>query len=147
MEPNALFQVINLAAMIAWLLLIIIPTAKITRTLVHSGVIFLFLAGLYAALIVSFFDASRMQDFSTLEGVMSLFTDPMGVVAGWAHYLAFDLFIGMWITADGAKNGINRWLLLPCQILTFMFGPMGFLCYYGVRFFTMKGLPPRLLDD
>lgn len=147
MNPEALFQLVNVAAMMAWLLLIIIPQAKVTRTLVHSGVLFLFLAGVYAALIFSFFSFSAMQDFSTLEGVMRLFNDPMGVVAGWAHYLAFDLFVGMWITANAAKNGVNRWMLLPCQILTFMFGPLGYLAYYGVRFFTLKGVPPRLLED
>lgn len=147
MEANTLFQVINGAAMIGWLLMIIIPTAKVTRTLVHSGVVFLFLAGIYAALIFSYFSFSAMQDFSTLEGVMDLFKDPMGVVAGWAHYLAFDLFVGMWITADAAKNGINRWSLLPCQVLAFMFGPLGFLSYYGVRFFVTKSVSPRLVDN
>ncbi len=147
MNPEALFQLVNVAAMLAWLLLIIIPQAKVTRTLVHSGVLFLFLAGFYAALVLSFFKFSIMEDFSTLAGVMKLFADPMGVVAGWAHYLAFDLFVGMWITANAAKNGVNRCVLLPCQILTFMFGPLGYLAYYGVRFFTLKSIPPRLLED
>jgi hypothetical protein len=147
MEADGLFQLVNATAMIAWLLLIIIPNTKITRILVKSGIVLLFLGGVYAILILSFFNMENMQDFSTLDGVMSLFRDPMGVVAGWTHYLAFDLFVGMWITADGANSGVNRWWLLPCQLLTFMFGPMGFLCYYAVRFFVTKSVSSNLMGD
>jgi hypothetical protein len=145
MDADSLFQLVNTVAMIAWVLLIAIPKLKLTRILVGSGIILLLLSGIYAVLILMFFNVDIMQDFSSLAGVMSLFTDPMGVVAGWTHYLAFDLFVGMWITADGAKNGINRWLLLPCQLLTFMFGPIGFLCYYAVRFFVTKSISNNII--
>jgi hypothetical protein len=145
MDADSLFQLVNTVAMIAWVLLIAIPKLKLTRILVGSGIILLLLSGIYAVLILMFFNVDIMQDFSSLAGVMSLFTDPMGVVAGWTHYLAFDLFVGMWITADGGKNGINRWLLLPCQLLTFMFGPIGFLCYYAVRFFVTKSISNNII--
>ena len=147
MEADGLFQLVNMITIIAWLLLIIIPNMKVTRILVGSGIVFLLLSGIYAILILSFFSLDSMQDFSTLDGVMGLFTDPMGVVAGWTHYLAFDLFVGMWITADGMKNGVNRWLLLPCQLLTFMFGPIGFLTYYAIRFYVTKSLSGNLMGS
>lgn len=147
MNPDVLFQLVNAVALIAWLLLIIFTNLKITRMLVGSGVVLLFLAGLYAVLVLTFFDPDIMQDFSSLQGVMHLFTDPMGVVAGWTHYLAFDLFVGMWITNDAQKVGVNRWALLPCQFLTFMFGPIGFLLYYLVRFFTTKSVPGNLMGN
>ena len=147
MEPNTLFQLVNALAMLAWILLIALPNAKITRVIIRSGIFLLLLAGIYAILIVSYFDPKVMQDFSTLQGVMSLFTDPMGVVAGWTHYLAFDLFVGMWITADAFKTGVSRWLLLPCQFFTFMFGPIGLLLYYLIRFFVAKSLKADLMAD
>jgi hypothetical protein len=147
MNPDVLFQIINSAALIGWLLLLIIPNTKVTLVLVKSGLLLLFVAGFYAIIIFSSFQAENMQDFNSLEGVMSLFKDPLGVVAGWAHYLAFDLFVGLWITADAQKRGINRWLLLPCQILTFMFGPMGFLAYYIVRYVVAKSIPANLMTD
>lgn len=147
MKPDTLFQLVNGIAMLGWLLLIALPQAKITRVLIRSGVALLLLAGIYAALILAFFDPNVMQDFSTLQGVMNLFTDPMGVVAGWTHYLAFDLFVGMWITADAFKTGVNRWLLLPCQFFTFMFGPIGFLLYFLIRFFVAKSLKADLMAD
>ena len=105
------------------------------------------MAAFYAIIIFSSFQADNMQDFNSLAGVMSLFTDKLGVVAGWAHYLAFDLFVGLWITSDAVKRGINRWLLLPCQILTFMFGPMGFLVYYIIRYVKEKSVPANLMTD
>ncbi len=147
MTADILFQIANTVALIAWILLIAIPNVKLTRFLVRSGVVLLFLAGLYTLLIFMFFSPKNMQDFNSLRGVMSLFSDPMGVVAGWIHYLAFDLFVGLWITADAAKSGVNRWLLLPCQLLTFMFGPMGFLLYYLVRFFVTKSISTNLMES
>lgn len=71
--------------------------------------------------------------FDSLTEVMKLFSNPRAVFAGWVHYLAFDLFIGSWETRDALKLGISRWLLLPCQVLTFMFGPLGLMLYLILR--------------
>ena len=147
MNPEVLFQIINSVALLGWILLILIPNTKISMILVKSGLLLLFMAAFYAIIIFSSFQADNMQDFNSLAGVMSLFTDKLGVVAGWAHYLAFDLFVGLWITSDAVKRGINRWLLLPCQILTFMFGPMGFLVYYIIRYVKEKSVPANLMTD
>jgi hypothetical protein len=147
MNPEILFNVVNAIAMVAWGLLIVMPGAAITRIFIRSGIVILLLAAIYATLIVAYFDPKVMQDFSSLSGVMHLFTDPMGVVAGWTHYLVFDLFVGMWITNDALKAGVNRWLVLPCQIFAFMFGPIGFLLYYGVRFFVTKSLKVNLFAE
>jgi hypothetical protein len=147
MSAENLFQLINVLAMLGWVLLIAVPRAKITQAVVLSGATILFIGGIYAVLITSYFSPSNFQDFSTLSGVMSLFTDPMGVVAGWAHYLAFDLFVGLWITHNGLKLGMSRWLLLPCQLLTFMFGPLGLLLFYLIRFFKTKTIPADLFQS
>ena len=71
---------------------------------------------------------------------LPLFKDPKAVLAGWIHYLAFDLFVGLWITQDAIKIGLNRWLLIPVQILTFMFGPVGFGMYWFIRRFKTKAI-------
>jgi Domain of unknown function (DUF4281) len=57
--------------------------------------------------------------------VQLLFTSEWAALAGWVHYLAFDLLIGAWIARDVMSRGLSRWLLLPLLPLTFMFGPMG----------------------
>jgi ABA DEFICIENT 4-like len=71
--------------------------------------------------------------FSTLAGVSKLFEDPWVLLAGWLHYLAFDLLIGTWEARDSIERGVSRWLLVPCLFFTFMFGPMGWLAYMAAR--------------
>ena len=74
-----------------------------------------------------------LSSFGSLSGVMSLFQDPKSVMAGWVHYLAFDLWIGSWEIGDARKHGINRWFVLPCLLFTFMLGPVGLLLYLILR--------------
>lgn len=147
MSAENLFQFVNLLALIGWVLMIAVPRAKITQAAVFSGGVILFIGGVYFILIATYFSPDNFENFSTLDGVMALFKDPMGVVAGWAHYLAFDLFVGLWITHNGLKLGLSRWVLFPCQILTFMFGPIGLLTYYLVRFFKTKRIPSDIFQD
>jgi threonine/homoserine/homoserine lactone efflux protein len=71
--------------------------------------------------------------FSTLEGVALLFANPWLLVAGWLHYLAFDLLIGTWEARDARERRVPHLLLVPCLFLTLMFGPAGWLVYLGVR--------------
>ena len=69
---------------------------------------------------------------------MELFTSPRAVLAGWVHYLAFDLMVGWFIVSNAAKHGLNRYLLIPCLLLTFIFGPMGLLLYLAVRAVALR---------
>ena len=55
------------------------------------------------------------------------------LLAGWIHYLAFDLLIGTWETRDARERGLPHLLLVPCLVLTFLLGPAGWLLYMGVR--------------
>jgi hypothetical protein len=71
--------------------------------------------------------------FSTLAAVALLFTSPWVLLAGWIHYLAFDLLIGTWEARDARERGVRHLLLIPCLVLTFLFGPAGWLLYRGVR--------------
>ncbi len=125
--------------MLGWLLLIIAPYWKYTRPIVQYGVIVILLSLLYAYLIFLAPGGSMDFDaFGSLQGVMGLFTDPKATLAGWVHYLAFDLFIGTWEVGDAKKHGINRWFVLPCLFFTFMLGPVGLLLYLILRSFMTK---------
>jgi len=59
--------------------------------------------------------------------------------AGWIHYLAFDLMVGLFIVTDAARLGIAHWWLLPALFLTLMFGPAGLLLYFATRYFLVPG--------
>jgi hypothetical protein len=67
--------------------------------------------------------------FGSIAEVRALFANDSALTAGWLHYLAFDLFVGTWIVRRGAKERINRFLLLLCLPITFMFGPIGLLVF------------------
>ena len=91
----------------------------------------------YLVLIVLFFGKAE-GGFDSLANVMKLFTNEWAVLAGWIHYLAFDLFVGSWEVKDAQANGISHWFVIPCLILTFLLGPIGFLLYSILRFFLAK---------
>ena len=78
------------------------------------------------------------MDFGSLASVMALFTEENAVLAGWVHYLAFDLLIGMWMIKQNEKIGIHQILMAPCLFATFMLGPVGFLLFMSMRTFKLK---------
>ncbi len=134
MSFDLLFTYASNLAMLGWVLLIFVPYWKYTRPIVQYALIPIVLSILYAYLV--FFAPGGSMDlssFGSLEGVMGLFTDPKSVLAGWVHYLAFDLWVGSWEVGDAKKRGINRWLLVPCLLGTFMLGPVGLLLYLILR--------------
>lgn len=71
--------------------------------------------------------------FGSVADVALLFTNPWLLVAGWVHYLCFDLLIGCWEVRDARERGVPHAFVVPCLLLTFMFGPAGWLLYRGVR--------------
>lgn len=137
MNPDQIFSISNTLAMLAWIALIVFPFKPWTSRIL-TGVVIALYALVYSWLIFGSLNPADFESFGSLQGVMSLFTDQKAVVAGWIHYLAFDLMVGMYIVADAKKNSINRWLIVPCLFLTFMTGPFGLLLYFILRFVRTK---------
>ena len=137
MKAEQIFSMANLLAMLGWILLAVAPRWKWTQKIVISGNISLLLGIAYLILVVLFFGSAE-GGFGSLADVMKLFTNEWAVLAGWIHYLAFDLFVGSWEVKDARANGISHWLVIPCLFFTFMLGPIGFLTYSILRFFLAK---------
>ncbi len=133
MSPAEVFSIANLTAMPMWILMILLPKWKITRFLIDYKIIPLLLSLLYALYIFLAIQISGWMDFGSLSSVMALFTEENAVLAGWVHYLAFDLLIGMWMLDQNKKLGINQLLMAPCLFGAFMFGPIGFLLFMIIR--------------
>ena len=91
--------------------------------------------------------APEGMTFLTLYGVMIGFTAPHIVVAGWIHYLIFDLFVGAWESRDAMRRGVPHGLVIPCLLATFMFGPVGLLLYVLVRSFAKRVLEYEETQD
>ena len=122
---------LNLAAVVGWVLLAVSP--RWPRLIDIAGRAFpILFACVYVITIAANWRGSE-GGFSSLPDVAALFANPWLLLAGWTHYLAFDLFVGAWETRDARERGLPHWLLLPCLLLTFLFGPAGLLLYLGVR--------------
>ena len=132
MKPELVFQICNGTAAMGWMLLIFVPRWRWTKTIVLTGILPLLLGLVYFTLIILFLGEGE-GSFSSLQGVMQLFTSPWGVTAGWVHYLVFDLFVGSWELSNGQKNGMSHWLLVPCLLFTFFFGPIGLIMFFLLR--------------
>jgi hypothetical protein len=127
-----IFVFANAFALVCWLVLAIAPRRTVTRKLLLSGAVPALLSLAYAVLIVAFFGNAE-GGFGSLGDVMKLFTNEWTVLAGWVHYLAFDLLVGIWEVNDAQVKGIPHWLVIPCLFFTFMLGPIGFLIYFVLR--------------
>lgn len=132
MSVEELFSLANQTALIGWIILIFLPRRWPPLFWVAQFVIPGILAGAYATLALVYF-ASGEGGFSSLAGVRSLFEVDEILLAGWIHYLAFDLFVGAWIARRSDEAGISRVIQAVFLGFTFMFGPVGLLLYFITR--------------
>ena len=70
------------------------------------------------------------RDYS-VSGVSALFQNPMLALLGWVHYIAVDLWVGSWEVEEADRIGMRHALLVPCLVLTSLFGPLGLLLFLG----------------
>jgi hypothetical protein len=131
MHPETLFNSSSNLAMAGWALLVFAPRWRWSQR-TASVIIPLTLAIAYLVLIVHYF-AKSPGGFGTLAQVAQLFQNPWLLLAGWMHYLAFDLFLGAWQARQAQRLGISHFLVVPCLLLTLLFGPIGLLVFCTIR--------------
>lgn len=133
-NPEWIFSAANGLALAGWLALVFSPpSARWTTGVwrVTGRVLPLLFAGVYVPLIAT--NLGGEGGFGSIAEVQKLFAVPGALVAGWVHYLAFDLFVGTWIAQRSAQLGLPHLLVLPVLLLTFMFGPAGLLAFVALR--------------
>jgi len=142
MDSEWVFRLINLLPMPVWLTWMVAPHSAAARWLARSLWPFALLAGVYTVLLVAalLIGPGEGGSFASLDGVMALFRSEWGVLAGWAHYLCFDLFVARWIVNDAPDAGYK---LLPILVFTLMAGPFGLLLYLIVRRWLPTAEPRR----
>ena len=139
MTANFGFQLASFTAMAGWLILVagVVLNRQFLRDVIAGQVWPFGLATLYTLLIGAFFFFAK-GGFDSLADVQLLFTTPWVALAGWVHYLAFDLFIGAMIAREVMIRGISRLVLLVLLPLTFLFGPIGYLGFVVLRISLSK---------
>jgi hypothetical protein len=128
MTPEQIFAVVNPLALLTWIALAVAPRTAAVATDVVVPAIF---AALYVSLLAAFWRGSD-GGFDSLDAVARLFASRWLLLAGWVHYLCFDLLVGGWEVRDAQARGVPHWLVVPCLALTFLFGPAGWLLYKGL---------------
>nr|WP_295370582.1 abscisic acid-deficient protein Aba4 family protein [uncultured Sphingosinicella sp.] len=143
MSWQSIFAATNGIALIGWLLLLLAPRRPLTLSLVlyaAVGLLCLIYAVLLFALIGGAIDpvrapgaeAASLTDYS-VRGLRAMFASDGAITVGWTHYLALDLFTGLWIARDADGKGVARFLQAPVLLVTYMAGPLGLLIWLVAR--------------
>ncbi len=145
MPWETIFAVTTIYARVCWLILLLAPKREQVLPLLFMagcGLLALTYAVLIIGLMSGTLDAAgpRSQDFSSLAGVMALFDSKGGATIGWIHYLAFDLFVGIWAARNADRRGIARWMQIPVLPFIFLLGPLGLMLYLILRTFAGKSV-------
>jgi Domain of unknown function (DUF4281) len=138
MTAENVFSICNMLALAGWLMLVF--AGKNAKARLIAGVILPLLIAVVYAVLLALHGGESKGSFSSLAGVTALFSNPWLLLAGWIHYLAFDLFIGAWEVRDAQANAISHLLVIPCLLLTFLFGPVGLLLYFAIRAAKLKSV-------
>jgi hypothetical protein len=134
MKPEMVFVVCNYGVLPAWILLAVAPSWIWTQRIIHRIWLPMLLGVVYLGVLAVSPPDPPGAGFASLAGVMALFSSPYFALAGWVHYLVFDLFIGAWEVRDARRRGVSHLFVVPCLFLTLMAGPIGLLAYLALRF-------------
>lgn len=138
---DVLFGAANVLALLCWIGLILGPRGNLP----HAAIMYVgvgLLCAAYALLLLLLLggavDSGSVADagganFTTIEGVRNIFLSDGGVTVGWIHYLALDLFTGLWIARDADSKAFQRWWQVPVLLVTFVAGPLGLLIWLTIR--------------
>ncbi|MCX6049939.1 MAG: ABA4-like family protein [Chloroflexi bacterium] len=130
---NIIFQLSNLWIMPFWALMIFLPHWHWTKRLMTAPWMVAVLALAYSVLVLpQALAVLPLLANPTLPGIAGLLGTPAGAAIGWIHFLAFDLFVGRWVYLDSRARRLTAWLASPALFFVLLFGPFGFLLYWGL---------------
>lgn len=131
MDHELAFSAAGLLSMTGWLTLIASPYIPVWSNRIAGSLVPVALSGGYLMVVLG--SSSGEGGFGTFAEVQTLFSDPDALLAGWIHFLAFDLFVGAWACRIAREEGMRFLWVLPCLPLIFLLGPAGFLVFNALR--------------
>ena len=139
MSAEAAFGLLNLVVLPWWAVFLVAPRSKLARRAASHGAIFVALAAAYTVLLAAAI-ATGPGGGLGFEGLRTALSAPVGFLAGWTHYLCFDLFTGAWIVRESQRIDVEP---RPFLFFTLMAGPIGlgaFLLRRGWKLRTLGQL-------
>lgn len=136
MSGQTAFQLLNLLVLPWWGLWLAAPRSHAAaRAAGHSG-IFLALSALYTLLLAAALLGGPGGGVG-YDGLRAAFGHPLVFLAGWTHYLCFDLFCGAWIVREARRLELEpRGFLLA----TLLAGPIGLGAFLARRAWHLRTL-------
>lgn len=138
MSANNFFTVSCIIALFGWITLIFLSPRWTKWDKFVVCIVVVLLSLVYSYLNFTNFSMEDLKRFGSLSGISEIYQNNNLLMAGWAHFLAFDLLVACWIKGNSVKHGINHWVIVPSIILTCMLGPLGFLSYIVIRWIKTK---------
>ena len=125
-----IYMWVNIGVLPFWLMLIIIPSSKITRIFVNSIILPLIIGSLYGYIIY--------QAVILNEPLMDVFKLYLSLDDLYSLFSIESLFLGSWVSSEGVKYNMPRGLIFLPLILIYFTGPIGLVFYWLIRIFYAK---------
>ena len=137
MSLNTIYVCSTLLALGGWAYLIgsIFFTTTIPRF--TAWIVPVVLAMTYAVLMVGALPFEG-GSFSSIGGLVMLFSQQENALAGWVHYLAVDLFIGGWELQTARRQQMPNLIIALSLALTMLLAPVGLLFFLVALQFSKK---------
>jgi hypothetical protein len=133
MSADDWFGIASAAVLPGWLILIAAPRGRwVWLDRIPALILPFGLSALYAGVIMAHFSAAG-GGFGSIAKVRALFASDYGLLAGWVHYLAFDLMIGAMMAGKMDQMGLSRLSQAPLLALIFLFGPLGVFLIWSMQ--------------
>ncbi|WNV83768.1 ABA4-like family protein [Umezawaea sp. Da 62-37] len=117
-----------------WALMILAPAWRVTERVIASpliaappALVYLVLAAPDLPKLLSVVSRPELGPLAEYLGT------PAGTALGWAHFIAFDLFVGRWMYRQSRELGIHPLVMAPILLVTIMAAPIGLLLFLPVR--------------
>ena len=120
-----------------------LPNSKLGSIFVSSIFPIFILSGAYIFIIYKsyFVGYDFDNNFSLYLGINNLgdlFSNQEFLIVFWIHFLAINLFCGSWMSRDGSRLLISKYLMFFPISITYFIGPLGILIYWIIRIFYAK---------
>ncbi|HEX6344743.1 ABA4-like family protein [Umezawaea sp.] len=142
---EVLFSTTFLLAVPFWALMILAPRWRTTEKVIASPLIVVPPALVYLVLAVANLPELWAAVSAPALGPLAEFLGtPEGTALGWAHFIAWDLFVGRWMYRQSRGLGVHPLVMAPILLVTILASPIGLLLFLPVRALRARRAEPAL---
>ena len=134
MSAELAFQLLSVTVLPWWAVWLAAPRSRWAQALAGHAGVFLALGLVYVGLGTAAVAVEGIEGLA-FDDLRALIGRPIGFLAGWTHYLAFDLFVGAWILREATRLELEP---RPYLFFTLMAGPLGLMSFLVRRTLRLR---------